>query len=655
MNLILAHPWCLALLPLPLLVWFLVPSRRDSRQGLVVPFLGRLAEHSGQQPAKGAVVARGGWLRRLSLLVSWLCVIAALARPQVIEAPETKEVPVRDLLLAVDLSGSMETKDFKNAQGQTVDRLTAVKEVLDDFLQHRQGDRVGLIFFGTAPFVQAPFTEDLKVCRQLLDEAQVRMAGPQTAFGDALGLAINVFERSPMKDRVLIALTDGNDTASQVPPAKAAEIARDKGIAIHTAGGRRGRPRCRRAESRRHHHRRDVRPGHRPAATGGNLPKARPAGDPQGADHHAPSAARCLLVVPGRGRTGVDAAARGAVASDSPGSKCRAGACRRAIFRSRHVDKRQPYKRPSCMIADFHFLRPWLLLALVPAVLLWWGLRRRDDARQMWKGIIAAHLLPHLLSGEERRARFGPLELIAVGWLVAVLALAGPTWRRAPSPFADNTAALAIVVKVSPSMITEDVQPTRLARATQKIHDLLAQRAGTKTSLIAYAGTAHVVMPATTDGGIIDTFARALDPKIMPAEGDAAAAALRLADESLRAAGSGSILWITDSIAPEQADALAAWRKNSRTPVRLLPPLFPGAELDALEQAARVTDVSVVALAADDSDVRTLAHDAKFSTAALGGTGDRWEDRGYWLTPLLVLLLLPFFRRGWMVRTAATS
>jgi len=109
-----------------------------------------------------------------------------------------------------------------------------VKEVLDDFLMRRKGDRVGLIFFGSAPFVQAPFTEDLKVCRQLLDEAQVRMAGPQTAFGDALGLAINVFDRSPMKERVLIALTDGNDTASKVLPAKAAEIARDKGIVIHT-------------------------------------------------------------------------------------------------------------------------------------------------------------------------------------------------------------------------------------------------------------------------------------------------------------------------------------------------------------------------------------------------------------------------------------
>jgi len=234
MNLILAHPWCLALLPLPLLVWFLVPPRREPRQGLVVPFLGRLAEHSGRQPAKGAVIARGGWLRRLSLGFAWLCAVLALARPQVVEPPETKEIPVRDLLLAVDLSGSMETKDFKNAQGQVVDRLTAVKEVLDDFLARRKGDRVGLIFFGSAPFVQAPFTEDLKVCRQLLDEAQVRMAGPQTAFGDALGLAIHVFARSPMQEKVLIALTDGNDTASQIPPAKAAEIARDQGIVVHT-------------------------------------------------------------------------------------------------------------------------------------------------------------------------------------------------------------------------------------------------------------------------------------------------------------------------------------------------------------------------------------------------------------------------------------
>lgn len=230
----LAYPWLLALLPLPLLIWWLAPPHREARQGLVVPFLDRLAQQTGQQPAEGAVIMRGAWLRKISLVIFWAGVVCALARPQIIEPPITKNVPVRDMLLAVDLSGSMETQDFTNAAGKKVDRLAAVKEVLDDFLSRRKGDRVGLIFFGTAPFVQAPFTEDLKVCRQLLDEAQVKMAGPQTAFGDAIGLAITLFDRSPVKERVLIALTDGNDTSSKILPAKAAEIAKNKGILIHT-------------------------------------------------------------------------------------------------------------------------------------------------------------------------------------------------------------------------------------------------------------------------------------------------------------------------------------------------------------------------------------------------------------------------------------
>jgi Ca-activated chloride channel family protein len=230
----LAYPWLLFLLPFPWLLRWLMPAYHERREGLVVPFMDRLAAQTGREPTEGAVVMQGGWLRMVSVAIFWLCLVTALARPQWIEPPVTKNVPVRDMLLAVDLSGSMETQDFTNAQGKKVDRLSAVKEVLDDFLSRRQGDRVGLIFFGSAPFVQAPFTEDLKVCRQLLDEAQVRMAGPQTAFGDAIGLAITLFDRSEVKERVLIALTDGNDTASNVPPQKAAEIAKDKGIVIHT-------------------------------------------------------------------------------------------------------------------------------------------------------------------------------------------------------------------------------------------------------------------------------------------------------------------------------------------------------------------------------------------------------------------------------------
>jgi Ca-activated chloride channel homolog len=230
----LAYPWLLALLVLPLLVRWLVPPYREERRSLVVPFLDRLAQAGGQRLEAGTVVGRAGPLHGIGLTILWGAIVLALARPQIIEPPVTKEVPVRDLLLAVDLSGSMEASDFRDATGMTVNRLTAVKSVLDDFLARRQGDRVGLILFGSAPFVQVPFTEDLKVCRTLLAEARVSMAGPQTAFGDAIGLAVNVFDCSPAQERVLIVLTDGNDTASQVPPVKAAEVAHDKGIVIHT-------------------------------------------------------------------------------------------------------------------------------------------------------------------------------------------------------------------------------------------------------------------------------------------------------------------------------------------------------------------------------------------------------------------------------------
>jgi len=229
-----SHPWMFLLLPLPLLVMLLVPPHREPRPSLQVPFIDRLSRLTGKQPEKGSAMLRGTLGRKLVLPFIWLCVVCATARPQWLEPPVTKTRPMRDLLVAVDLSGSMKTQDFTDADGKTTDRLSAVKQVLDGFLSQRKGDRVGLILFGTAPFVQSPFTEDLDLCRQLLAEAQVEMAGQQTAFGDAIGLAITLFDRSPMKEKVLIVLTDGNDTSSQVPPPKAAEIARDKGITIHT-------------------------------------------------------------------------------------------------------------------------------------------------------------------------------------------------------------------------------------------------------------------------------------------------------------------------------------------------------------------------------------------------------------------------------------
>jgi Ca-activated chloride channel family protein len=169
-------------------------------------------------------------------IIAWLAIVLACARPQWIEPPISRVLPTRDMLVAVDLSGSMETQDFTSATGERIDRVGAVKEVLDEFFARREGDRVGLLTFGNAPFILVPFTEDLDVCRALLNEMQPRMAGPQTMIGDAIGKAITVFEDSEIEDQVLILLTDGNDTGSLVPPVKAAGIAKDRGITIHVIG-----------------------------------------------------------------------------------------------------------------------------------------------------------------------------------------------------------------------------------------------------------------------------------------------------------------------------------------------------------------------------------------------------------------------------------
>jgi Ca-activated chloride channel homolog len=229
-----AHSWLFLLLPLPLLVRWLLPPFHTVRPAVRLPFFQQLAELTGRRPEAGAAIQRRSVVQGIGYVVIWCALIAALARPQWLEPPIVRAVPTRDLLLAVDLSGSMAEEDFTGKDGQKIDRLTAAKEVLDEFLTRRKGDRVGLIVFGNAAFVQVPFTEDLDVCRQLLAETVPRMAGPKTAFGDAIGLGITLFERSKVKRRVMIALTDGNDTGSQVPPAEAAQIAKDKGIVIHT-------------------------------------------------------------------------------------------------------------------------------------------------------------------------------------------------------------------------------------------------------------------------------------------------------------------------------------------------------------------------------------------------------------------------------------
>ncbi|MBP2312644.1 VWA domain-containing protein [Azospirillum soli] len=230
----LAYPWLLLLLPLPWIVHRMVPPHIEPRPAVRVPFFSALVALTGATPRGEAVVAGRSVWRTAVLILCWCLSVAALARPQWIEPPLHRDRPARDLLLLVDLSGSMATRDFTDASGATVDRLTAVKQVLDDFLSRRDGDQVGVVVFGNAPFTLVPFTADLGLCRRLVQEMQVGMAGPRTVFGDAIGLGITLFEHSTVPAKTMIALTDGNDTASRVPPAEAARVARDKAITIHT-------------------------------------------------------------------------------------------------------------------------------------------------------------------------------------------------------------------------------------------------------------------------------------------------------------------------------------------------------------------------------------------------------------------------------------
>ena len=227
-----AHLWIFALLPLPWLLRAILPPRRASQVAVRVPFGERLrdvlAQHSSSERAKRSS------LRWLMPSLIWILLLTSLARPQRIEPPVTKNQPTRDLLLLVDLSGSMQAEDFANAAGKKVDRLSAVKEVVGDFLERREGDRVGLVVFGDAPFLQAPFSTDLTLSRRLLDETAIGMAGPRTAFGDAIGLGVGLFDKSDAPAKTIIALTDGNDTKSQVPPVEAARVAAQRDIRIHT-------------------------------------------------------------------------------------------------------------------------------------------------------------------------------------------------------------------------------------------------------------------------------------------------------------------------------------------------------------------------------------------------------------------------------------
>ena len=229
-----SYPYAFILLILPVFVFWFAPIYKEKKPSVQVPYFNRLVQVTGEKPQSGAVILNRRNIQRFIVAMSWLCIVTSIAKPEIVGAPIVQQKSARDLMIAVDLSGSMSVEDFNTSDGKLVDRLAAVKEVLADFAQKRKNDRLGLILFGDSPYLQAPFTNDIATWLQLLNESEIGMAGQSTSFGDAIGLSISVFEKSETDNRILIVLTDGNDTSSKVPPLDAAKVAAAYDIKIYT-------------------------------------------------------------------------------------------------------------------------------------------------------------------------------------------------------------------------------------------------------------------------------------------------------------------------------------------------------------------------------------------------------------------------------------
>lgn len=226
-----SYPWAFILLLLPVFIsrtpWYYI----SKRSALRISFKEDIDAVNGDNKSTSGI-SRASLLQKVLLVLVYILVIIAMAKPQYIGEPLSKEISQREVLVSVDLSGSMATKDFKDKNGTSIDRLEAVKMVLGDFFQVREGEKIGLILFGNAAFVQAPFTQDLAALEHLLSELNIGMAGPQTAMGDSIGLAVKMFQDSNVTDRMLIVMSDGDDTGSKVPPLTAAKLAKANGVSI---------------------------------------------------------------------------------------------------------------------------------------------------------------------------------------------------------------------------------------------------------------------------------------------------------------------------------------------------------------------------------------------------------------------------------------
>lgn len=323
------------------------------------------------------------------------------------------------------------------------------------------------------------------------------------------------------------------------------------------------------------------------------------------------------------------------------------------------------------MIADFHFIRPWVLALLLLPVAILWLASRAGDVRAQWKGMIAPHLLDSLLVDGSKKSTIRPSWLLASVLVLGIAGAAGPTWQREAPPFVQDTAPLVIAVDLSRTMDAIDVSPSRIERAKLKIKDIVDARAGARTAIVAYAGSAHLVLPPTEDAALLESYSDALSTRIMPKPGKDTATALKLADGLLEKEGStGTILLLTDGVEPAAVDVM----KSSSSGIVVLgigtsaggpvkgpdgsfasdasgERLFSKLDVSGLQKIGDDAGAKVATITDDDADVRWVMQRVRSNFAQKQSSeGDRWRDGGWWLVVPLSIAMALSFRKGWVVR-----
>ncbi|MBN6776547.1 VWA domain-containing protein [Pseudomonas granadensis] len=326
-------------------------------------------------------------------------------------------------------------------------------------------------------------------------------------------------------------------------------------------------------------------------------------------------------------------------------------------------------------LSNLHFLRPaWLLLGLFAAFLpLLWRCGR--DLQRRLRGQIAEHLLAHLLVTPEDHQRLRPVHGLCALLMLGALAAAGPTWEQDRPDFLENRAPLIVAVDLSPSMDASDVQPTRLEAVKHKLHDLIQHRAGARTALIAYAGSAHLVLPATDDPALLDTFIQALNTGLIDKPGKNVGAVIEQAKRLVDAEKTpGTLLLLTDGADIAQLGDLDQRLRGSTLQVLVLAvgsvdggviqgangqprsdgngrPVLGSFDQAALKQLASAVDAPLGSLTLNNDDLDWIELHAQrhFQTSSAEQRELHWKDAGYWLCWPLLLLALFNVRRGWSV------